>query len=60
MTDSRTVRSVTIAVWVLAVGALVALAFVRAPQVQQISDVKTDGAVLAGALPIVYEFSTDT
>jgi hypothetical protein len=60
MPDSRTVRNLTIVVWSIAALVLVGLAFVRAPQAQDVSTVTNNSAVLAGAIPVVYEFSTDT
>jgi hypothetical protein len=53
--DDRTIRIATIAVWVLAAGVLVTLAFMRgtAPRL-------APTAFAAGAHPIVYEFSTDS
>lgn len=58
--DSRTIRNLTIAVWAVAALVLVGLAFVRAPQAQNVSTVAKNAAVLSGALPIMYEFSTET
>lgn len=55
MADGRVIRIATIAVWVLAAGALVTLAFLRgtAPRIAAAPSA-------AGARPVVYEFSTDT
>jgi hypothetical protein len=53
-------RNLSIGVWVLAALILVGIAFVRAPQAQTVSVLAKNGAVLSGARPIVYEFSTDT
>lgn len=55
MAEGRTLRVITIAVWVLAALVLVGLAFVRGtlPTLSPVSSA-------SGAHPVVYEFSTDT
>jgi uncharacterized membrane protein len=55
MARDRTIRIVTIAVWVVAAVVVVGLAFVK-------SNTPTVGnlRVAGGALPVVYEFSTDS
>lgn len=60
MSDPRTIRNISIGVWVLAALILVGIAFVRAPQAQTVSTLARNGAVLSGARPVMYEFSTAT
>jgi hypothetical protein len=55
MTDGRAIRIATIAVWTLAIGVVIALAFMRST-VPTVSSVAAAG----GARPVMYEFSTDT
>jgi hypothetical protein len=58
--DQRTIRNLSIGVWVVAALILVGIAFVRAPQTQSVSNLAKTGAPLSGARPVVYEFSTET
>ena len=55
MSGDRAIRIATIAVWVIAAGVILTLAFVRGntPPVASL-------AAASGARPVVYEFSTDT
>jgi hypothetical protein len=60
MSGPHTIRNISIGVWVLAALILVGIAFVRAPQAQTTSALARNGAVLSGARPVMYEFSTVT
>lgn len=60
MADSKTIRNAAIAVWALAALVVGGLAFVSPPQAKQVATVVSNGAVLAGARPVMYEFSTNT
>jgi hypothetical protein len=58
--EPRTIRNLSIGVWALAALILVGIAFVRAPQSAAVSTLAKNDAALRGALPVMYEFSTDT
>jgi hypothetical protein len=54
MADSRTIKYITVAVWVVAAVVIAGLVFVRGPLP------KVAPATTTGTLPIMYEFSSDS